>query len=256
MGHIKLLIVLIAGIIAGFINVNAGGGSLITMPALIFMGLPSAVANGTNRIAILFGAISSTTTFKRRGIFDWKLGLELGIPALLGALIGSSIVINVPDKVFNALLSGVMIMVLLVIIINPAGKIKKTFVDLSTKKRIAAGIAFFFVGIYGGFIQAGVGFLIIASLSLITGLSLVKINALKVFVVIIYTMFALLIFLLHGKVDIVIGLVLSAGNVLGSYLGTRFAISKGDKWIRVILFVAVILMAIKLSGLTDIFLGK
>ncbi|MBU1852882.1 MAG: sulfite exporter TauE/SafE family protein [Candidatus Omnitrophica bacterium] len=245
---IKLPLIFIVGIIAGFINTNAGGGSLLTLPALIFMGLPSAIANGTNRIAILVGAISATRSFKSKGIFDWKFGLEIAIPALIGAIIGANIVISLPDKMFNLILSCVMVLVVIVILVNPRNRIKKTGGDLSKGRKIISAILFFFVGFYGGFIQAGVGFLIITTLAFTTRLSLVRINALKVFVVFIYTIFSLGVFVLKGKIDLPIGLTLAAGSAIGSHLGCNFAVTKGDKWIRVILIIAVIAMALKLAG--------
>lgn len=246
---IKLVLIFLAGIVASFINVNAGGGSLLTLPILIFLGLPSAVANGTNRIAILIGAISATRNFKNKGIFDWKFGLELAVPALIGAIIGANIVVNISDKLFNMILSCVMILVLVAIIVNSQDRIKRTIENLSKRRRIFAGIIFFFVGFYGGFIQAGVGFLIMASLAFITGFSFVRINALKVFIVLIYTVFSLAIFVLNRKINLPIGLALSAGHVIGAYLGSNFVVKKGDKWIRVILIVAVIAMALKLLGI-------
>lgn len=246
---VNIIVIFIVGVVTGFINVNAGGGSLLTMPILIFMGLPPAVANGTNRIAILAGAVSATATFKKKGYFDWKFALELGIPALIGALIGSAVAVSIPDELFKAIFSVIMVVVLAVIIINPQGKIKRSIEDLSAKRRIVTAVAFFFIGIYGGLIQAGVGFLIIASLSLITGLSLVKINALKVFVVLLYTILSISVFLFHGKINIPIGFSLAAGSAFGAYLGSHFAIAKGDKWIRVILVISVVAMAIKLSGI-------
>jgi len=249
----KLALIFTVGTVAGFINVNAGGGSLLTLPMLIFLGLPSAIANGTNRIAILFGAVSATTNFRKKGIFDWKFGLELGIPALIGAVIGSSIVIAIPDRIFNLILSLVMIIVLAVIVINPTKRMKETVENLSAKRKILTMVAFFFVGIYGGFVQAGVGFIIIATLSLITGLSLVRINSLKVFIVLIYTTFSLTVFVLNGKINLLMGLVLAMGNALGAYFGSNFAVRKGDKWIRVILIILVTAMAIKLSGVLGLF---
>jgi uncharacterized protein len=246
---IKYILVLLAGLVAGFINVNAGGGSLLTIPALIFLGLPPLVANGTNRIAILFGAISATQNFKKKKVLDMKFGLLLAVPALFGAIIGSLVVIKLTDQVFNTILSVVMILVLLFIVFKPQNKYQGLIEELSSKKKILTAIAFFFVGLYGGFIQAGVGFVIMITLTLMTGLSLVSINGLKVFVVLIYTIFSLGIFLFHGKVDIAVGLILASGNTLGSYLGSNFAIAKGDKWIKAILIAAVILMAGKLSGL-------
>lgn len=250
-----LLLVLLLGIVAGFINTNAGGASLLTIPALIFLGLPPAVANGTNRIAILIGALSATTTFKKKGVFDWQFGLQLALPALMGAIIGTCLVLSIPDDVFNITLSCVILLVLAIIVINPRGKIKKMIHDITKRERICAIAAFFFIGIYGGFIQAGVGFIIIATLSLITGLSLVTINALKVFVILIYTALSLTIFLLHGKVDLLLGVTLAIGQAIGAYLGSTFAVAKGDRWIRAILIISALAMAIKLSGLLDIVFG-
>ena len=245
---LKILFVFIAGVIAGFVNVNAGAGSLLTLPALILFGLPPAVANGTNRIAILTGAISATSNFKAKGVFDISLAYWIVPPALIGAVIGSIVVISLPDRVFNLILSMVMMLVLVVILINPQKRFAKKHEDLSNKHKMAAALSFLFIGFYGGFIQAGVGILIIATLSLTTGLPLVKINSLKMFVVGIYTIFALIVFILNGKVHWLIGLVLAAGNALGSYIGSNLGIKHGDRFTRIILIVSVIAMALKIAG--------
>lgn len=246
---VKLLIIFVVGLISGFINVNAGGGSILTLPALIFMGLPAAVANGTNRISVLAGALSATRNFKNKDVLDWKFGLELAVPALVGAVIGAKISITLSEEAFKMILSGVMILVLVAIILNPAERFKGALAEVGPKNKIIAAIAFFFVGFYGGFIQVGVGFLIIAALSLITHLPLVRINALKMMVVLVYTLFSLGVFVVNGKVDLVMGLAIAAGSALGTYLGSNLAIAKGDKWIRVILIVAVIAMVVKLTGI-------
>ncbi len=256
MSIVKIVLILVTGTAAGFLNTIAGGGSLIAMPVLIFLGLPSAVANGTNRIALMTQNLVAITNFKRKGFFDLQFSLKLGIPAVLGSIIGSRFAVGLPDEIFNKILAVVMVIVLALIIWNP-GKSKKNEsgkVQLSTKHQLGAMIAFFFVGFYGGFIQAGVGFIIIATLSVITGLSLVKINSLKVFVVAMYMFSSLMVFIVSGKVNWILGLTLAVGNSLGAYLGSNFAVAKGDKWIRIILVVAVLTMAAKLLGLFS-FLG-
>lgn len=248
---IKLILMVVLGFIAGFINVNAGGGSLLTLPALIFLGLPPAVANGTNRIAILIGAVSAVRNFKSKGLFDWKFGMLLSIPALTGAVIGAHAVISMPDKIFNIMLSCVMIAVVIIIIFKPTLHNQLNSKNLTIKMKLCASIAFFFIGLYGGFIQAGVGFVIIGALSFITGLSLVKINSLKVFVVAVFTVFSLSVFILQGKINLMYGIFLSIGSALGAHAGSSFAVKRGDKWIRRILIVTVIIMAIKLSGILN-----
>lgn len=239
---LKYVLVLVAGTAAGFFNVVAGGGSLITVPTLIFLGLPPVMANGTNRIAILSQNITSVHRFKKKGYFSPKVGIILGLTASVGALIGSNIAVELPGEVFNKILSAVMVLVLILTIF---GKKKEGTKDAIENIPLLA-IAFFFVGIYGGFIQAGAGFIIIAVFSILSGTTLVRTNSMKVFIVLIYTIPSLIVFILNGQVQWLMGLVLAVGNSLGALLGTNFSVSKGDKWIKVILTVTVSVMAVKL----------
>lgn len=251
----KAILIFITGIIAGFLNTVGGGGSLLAMPVLIFSGLPSAVANGTNRIALMIQNIVAVINFKNKGYFYPKICIMLGIPAILGSIIGAKVAIDISGELFEKILGIVMLVVLVLIIWRPEKKfIKPIDIDkLSIKRRIAAIIAFFFVGFYGGFIQGGVGFIIILTLGLITGMSLVKINSLKVFIVAIYMISSLIVFIVNGKVDWGLGILLAAGNGIGGYLGSNFAVSKGDKWIRRFIFIVMVIMAGKLLGIHKIF---
>ncbi|AQS60241.1 sulfite exporter TauE/SafE family protein [Desulforamulus ferrireducens] len=251
MSTTEIIIVLIAGLVSGFVNVVGGGGSLISMPALIFMGLPSAVANGTNRVALMVQSLVAIGYFRNKGYFYPKLSAIFGIPAVLGSIVGAKFAISLSDDMFNKILAIVMIVVAVLVIVRP----EKRFLNmgeigenLSKPRLILASLAFFGVGFYGGFIQAGVGFIIIAAMALITGMSLVKINSIKVSVTIIYIFASLLVFVLSGKVDWVLGIVLSLGNAVGAYFGSMFSVSKGDKWIRIFLVVSVVLMSAKLLG--------
>ena len=107
-------------------------------------------------------------------------------------------------------------------------------------------IAFFFIGIYGGFIQVGAGFIIIAALTTITKFNLVVTNSHKVFIAGIFTIFALIVFAFNGKVSWEIGLCLAAGMGLGGWIGSHWAVAKGERWIRVVLAICVVAMVIKL----------
>lgn len=251
----NIIFILLTGIAAGFINVLAGGGSLLTMPVLIFMGLPSAVANGTNRIALMIQNIVAITNFKRKGFFNWHLSLMLGIPAVLGSIVGAHLAISLSDEIFNRILAVIMLVVLCLILWNPLKKGTNNLENsqkFTLKKKILAVIVFFFVGIYGGFIQAGVGFIIIMALTLITGMSLVRINSIKVFIIGFYMISSLLIFIINGQINWILGLTLAVGNGIGGWLGSNFAVAKGDKWIRIFLIISVTIMALKLLGLFEI----
>ena len=241
------LLLIIVGVFAGFINVMAGGGSLLTLPMLIFTGLPSQVANGTNRLAILIEATVGINNFKSKGYFELKKGIYFALPAVLGAIIGSNIAINLTESIFNRLLAIVLVMMLFIIIYQPHKKIK-TLKNIGNNI-FTDSILFFFVGLYGGVIQAGVGFLIITVLSLITNYKLVKINSLKILIVLIYTIPAFLIFAKSGNVDYIKGLVLAIGNSVGAYLGSNLQIKKGDKIVKVFLTFAIVIMVLKLLGL-------
>jgi len=249
-------LILVTGVVAGFMNTLGGGGSLLTLPMLIFLGSPAAVANGTNRIALMVQNIVGVSNFRRKGFFYPKLGIILAIPAVFGSLLGARFAISVPEELFQKILAVIMIVVLILILTRPEKKFLKEIEgeNLSTARLVVSIFVFFGVGLYGGFINAGVGFVIIVALTLITGMSLVKINSLKLFIVLIYISSSLVVFIIHGKVDWILGFTLAIGNALGSYLGSNFAVSKGDKWIRVFIVIAILSMSAKLLGLFN-FLG-
>jgi uncharacterized membrane protein YfcA len=253
---VKLALLVLAGIIAGFVNVNAGGGSLLTVPALIFLGIPPTVANGTNRIALFFQNISSIITFWRKGHFYPKLVIQLAVPAILGSIAGARLAVKLPETVFRSLLSAVLILVILLMAFNPHTKLKQTDKKMTPMRNVLLACAFVLVGFYGGFIQVGVGFIIITTMMLLTPFSLVTINCVKVSVVLFYTISSLIVFMLSGKVEYGAGLFLAVGNSLGAWLGTVFAVKKGDKWIRIIFLIAAAAMALKVSGVFDIILAR
>lgn len=246
MAYYEYLLIFGSGLIAGFLNVVAGGGSLLTLPILIFLGLPPAVANGTNRVGIFLQNIFAVSGFKSKGVSSFRFSIWLSISALFGAIIGAKIAVDISGELFNRILAVVMMLVIVITVFNPnkTGKVQEEL--MSKGRQTASIIAFFFVGIYGGFIQAGVGFIIIAALTSINHLSLVKTNSIKVFVALFYTIFALAVFAWEGQVDWVLGLTLAAGTSIGGWVASRWSVNKGDKWIRYFLIVTVTLMAVKL----------
>lgn len=241
MTEIHFLIVFVVGIITGIINTLAGGGSLLTLPTLIFVGLEPHVANGTNRIAILVQSIFAMVGFGQKGISDIKLGLKLAIPTIIGAIVGARISLELPDEWFKKVLAVIMIAILVIILRKP--KVKKQETPLHP---LLAILIFFGVGVYGGFIQAGVGFFLIASLVLVTSKDLVHVNYYKVLIAGVYTVFALIVFIWNGKIDWIAGFTLAAGNGLGGWIGSHTAVAIGDKWLRWVLAIAVVVMAINL----------
>ena len=242
----RVLLLFLAGLVAGTLNVIAGGGSMLTLPLMIFLGLPPTVANGTNRVAIVIQNIGASWSFHRRGLisFPW---LKLAIPpTLAGAVIGTVAAVRVGDEAFQRVLAIAMVVVTVWMLWRrkePEG-LGDTAPPTGLRRLGFAGI-FFVVGLYGGFIQAGIGFLILATLTA-GGLDLVRGNAMKVTLVLAFTPLALALFAWNGKVDWAMGFSLAAGNFLGALLGVRLQVLKGHRWVRGVVTVTIVLFAIRL----------
>lgn len=245
MDILNLLLLFAVGLFAGVLNTLAGGGSLLSLPVLIFMGLPPSVANATNRVAIVLQNIFAVRGFKSKGVSVYPFSLWLGISAFFGSIVGASFAVDINEALFNRILAIVIVGVVVYMGINPLKNVKKAE-NMGKKATITSVVVFFFVGIYGGFIQAGVGYLMIMALTLINGFSLVKTNSIKVFVALTYTSVALGIFIYYGIVNWEFGIPLAIGNATGGWLSSRWSVNKGDNWIRYIVMVTASAFAIKL----------
>ncbi len=243
-----ILAVVGIGLVAGFINTVAGGGSLLTLPLLMFLGLPANVANGTNRVAIFLQNVIGVSTFKKKKVIDLKTDYKLAIPAVAGSILGAFLAVDIDELLLKRIIGGLLVFMFFMIVFKPDKWVKQQAGDVSAKHSVLQYIIFFFIGVYGGFIQAGVGFFLLAGLVLGAGYDLVKANAIKVLIVLIYTAFALAVFFINRQVDLVIGLILATGNMSGAYLGAKFAVSWGPKYVRYFLLLALMVMAAHLLG--------
>ena len=237
---------ILVGMMAGVINTLAGGGSLLTLPVLIFIGLPPNVANATNRIGIAFQALIGTAGYRSKGVSNFPFNIYLGISALMGSLIGAQIAVDIKGETFNKVLAVIMIIVVAIIVFKPKVSSLKLPERLTGRYLFYAIVGFFFIGIYGGFINAGIGFVIILFLNNVNRLSLIKTNATKVSLVFIYTCGALALFAYNGTVDWTTGLVLAIGTSLGAWWSSRWSVNKGEGVIKIAMVVMVSLMSIKL----------
>ena len=244
--EIELILLFVVGLLTGVINTFAGGGSLITLPMLIFLGLPPSVANGTNRIAILIQSIVTNAGFRSKGVKSTPFSIYFGISATLGAILGAQIAVDIDEGIFNKILAIIMVIVVFYLVLNRRNKVEDIIERTKGKHLYISTILFFFVGLYGGFIQAGVGFLMLLVLSGVNHFSLVKSNAIKIVVTGIYTVFAVIIFVVNDKMDWKFGLILAFGNAIGGWFASRYSVKKGDGVIKVFLVIMVVVMAIKL----------
>lgn len=241
----QIPLVIITGFVAAFLNTVGGGGSLFSVPILTFLGLPITSANATSRVAILFQNIFAVGGFKSKGVdLPWPYSLYLGLSSLGGGLIGAILASKIKDEVFNKIFVGVMILSVFLILFDPFKA--KGGERLSFKHQLIGAICFFFIGIYGGFVQAGIGFIVIAVLSLVNNLNLVKSNYVKVFAAIVYTAVSVLVFAYQGKIIWITGLVLAIGHALGGWYASRWSVDKGEVWIKRVMIISIIIMAIAL----------
>lgn len=245
--EINIAILLMVGLVTGFINTVAGGGSSITLPVLMFLGLPPTVANGTNRIAILMQSLAGVGTFKKGGILTWEEGRRFLIPSGAGAVLGAFSAITINERLLHFSILGVMIGMFFLILLKPEAWTRKERAISSINSGFLQHLIYFFIGFYGGFIQIGVGFLLLAGLVLGSGFDLIKANGIKVLIVLFYTVIALLIFWSSNNVYWRAGILLGIASMAGAYAGARFTIKSGLRWVRLFLLAALLVIIFKLT---------
>jgi hypothetical protein len=237
----------VTGFVAGFVNTLAGSGSLITLPILILLGLPANVANGTNRVGVLLQSIVAVATFRAHGALDATGAWRLILPAVAGSVAGAQLAADL-DEVLLRRTIGVLMLVMLAIMLAQPGR---WLAAHATGKQGNPWIQiplFFAIGVYGGFIQAGVGIFLLAGLVLGAGMNLVGANAVKNLLVLIFTAAALAVFVINDQVQWRLGLLLALGQGAGAWVAARMAIAHGAKFVHWVLIVILVLSAIALLG--------
>jgi uncharacterized protein len=231
------------GITAGLINIGAGGGSSLTLPALIFLGLDSAMANGTNRIALIIQNIFAITGFEQEKQNEFKQSFKYALFTLPGAVLGAILAVRISDALFQKILAVIMVLIVLSLFLPKTRERSET---IDGNKSWMVYLALIGAGFYGGFLQVGVGFILMATLFHLAGLTLVKVNVHKVFIILVYTVPALAIFIWTDNVNWKYGLILAAGNGIGGWISARVSVKKGESYIRIVLALAIVIMAYKL----------
>ncbi len=241
LGPLELGALLAVGLVSGVVNTLAGAGTLITLPALIFLGLPANVANATGRVGVALQSAAATLTFHRAETLDVRLTLRLLVPASLGAAAGALVSAHIDADSFQRVIAVAMIVVLALLLWGP----RQTVVRARPELRVPVFLA---VGFYGGFLQAGVGLFLIAALQAVEGMELVRGNATKSALVLGFTLVALGVFGAFGLVDLGAAAALSVGSALGGWLGGRLAVRGGERLIRAALVIVVLASSSRLLG--------
>jgi uncharacterized protein len=248
MSFTEIIVIIIAGVFVGFINTLSGGGSVISLSLLLILGLPANIANGTNRISIFFQTLSSVGSFTRQKMFTDLRPVWLGIPATIGAILGAWMAVDVNARVIEIAMAAAMVIMVFFLFYKPDKWLKENPGLLGGPVKWWQLVIFFIVGFYGGFIQVGVGYFLLMALVLGTGYDLVKANAVKNLIVFFYAIFALLVFMIDGKVNYLYGIILSAGSMIGALIASYLAVKKGAGFIRAVILLSVVLTILQITG--------
>ncbi len=240
----KIALLFFAGIVSGWINVLAGGGSILSVPIMVFLGMPGPVANGTNRIGIIAQNTMAVWGFFRKGFSDFRLSASLAACASVGAFFGANLGVKLEGVWFERTLAFIMFAIL-AIMLTGVGQ-KPAAEDGKPRNLILGHILFIGAGFWGGFIQIGVGLIQIPILNRVMGLDLVRANMHKVFVALVFSFVSLGVYAANVKIEWALGLALAAGYAIGGWLGANAAVAKGEALIKRVFYVALIAMAVKL----------
>lgn len=241
----------VLGAVVSLINSIAGGGSTLSLPIMIFLGMHATVANGTNRIGLIIGNFSSAINLARHGYLNKKIFLQLVVPTMVGAIIGACFLVNIGDKLFQAILAVVICLVFVMSHLRKdiLGKPPATPPERLTWK---GALGFAFISIYGCIVQVGVGFLQIFGLTRYTGLSPIEVNALKNSLTNVFLIVSTVALGFAGKIDWPIAIIMAIGAWVGGYFGSFLQRKKGNRFIQNFISFASIAMAVYL--LIDLFI--
>lgn len=242
----------VSGVFVGFINTLAGGGTIISLSLFMFLGLPANIANGTNRVAVILQNMTSVTEFRRKKVLDFKKANKLAIPTMIGAIIGAQIASDINEEIFRKAVGVVMIVMMYFILTKPSQWLKGTDELMEKPVSWIQVVIFFAIGLYGGFVQVGVGYFILAGVVVGAGYDLVKANAIKVWIVLLYTPLALIVFILNDQVRWDFGLTHAIGNIIGAFIASRYAVTWGANFVRWFVIVVIVIFASDLLGFINI----
>ena len=237
------------GVIAGFLNTVAGGGSMITVPIMIFLGIPASVANGTNRIPIIAQSFTATYFFFKKQIRDLKESLFMATALLPGSIIGAIVASDIETSIFKKILSLVIGLSIFFSVLSKKNKkffsVSQTNNTVITRKLTVYGLLLI-LGFYGGFIHIGIGFLIMFTLNKIGRLGLAQTNMHKVIIVVPYSIVCLAIFAEESEIIWEIGLILAFGNMIGAWFGAKITLQENGKYVAPIFQLSLVVVMISL----------
>ena len=244
--YLTYLLMFGAGFLAGIVNTLAGGASIFTLSTLLFLNMPVGLANGTNRLGILLQNLTGSYTFQQNGLLDVPSSMRFVLPSLVGAIVGALIAVDIEQDALEIVVGLLMTGVLFLVLFNPKRKYK---IGSKPQKmnRWVNMLMFFAIGCYGGFVQAGIGIVILVALFRGSNYNLLKGNAVKMFIIFLYTIPVFLIFVINDQVAWVFAILLAVGQIAGTWFTGKYLVKhpKANIWVRWVLILMIILSIIK-----------
>lgn len=238
-----MAVLVAGGFVAAVINTLAGGGSFLTVPLLVLVGVPAGVANATSRVGVVFQSASAVAGFRQEGFFELQSVRRILPATLAGSWLGAWIASWLPDEVFGRAFGVVMLLALPVILVNPkprpAGPRHPLALPLEQ-------LVFFAIGVYGGAIQAAIGILLLLALVGVSGLDLVRAISARVLLTTALTLVALAQFVTAGKVMWPEALMLAVGQSAGGYVAARVGARVGPRLVRPVLVTSILLLSLRM----------
>jgi len=241
----SIALLCLTGFFAGAINTVAGGGSNLTLPVLMMLGLPADIANGSNRVAVMLQCLVGLRGYDKNNSLDRPALIPILIPTMSGGLIGALAAAVLPNLYLKPLLLGTILCMSLIILVRPSMIAHSPdTVALTPDESRMGWWGLFAAGVYGGFVQAGVGFILIAALAGGLRYDLVRSNALKMAITVPVTVVALAVYVLRDQVQWIPGLVLAIGMVIGAMASVQFAINVPQSVLKWVMFSMVLLVCL------------
>jgi len=241
-------LLLLAAFAAGWIDAVVGGGGLLQLPALLLVpGISPVQALATNKLASLFGTATSSASYYRKVRPDLRLTLPMAGIALLGSVAGASVATFLPVAVFKPIIVLALVAVALITLVKPAMGAVTRLKYSGRRHVVLMGATGAVIGFYDGVLGPGTGTFLVISLVGLLGYDFLRASAKAKIVNFATNLGALLLFIPAGAVLWPLGLAMGAANVAGSLLGSRTAISRGSRFVRLLFLVVVVALIVKLG---------
>ncbi|VEJ21591.1 sulfite exporter TauE/SafE family protein [Neisseria animaloris] len=235
----------VLGILASIINILAGGGSNLILPLLMAFSVPPDIANASNRVGIFFQSLTGIRGFRNAGALPTHDLRGILLPMIFGGLVGSVLASVLPNQILKPALLVCILGVATLTFLKPQLLLPPQNVqERKVSDTRGAVVLLFAVGIYGGFVQASTAFILLPVLAGVLHYNLLRANALKLVCTLAFTVVALAVFIVQGQIWWDVGLVLAAGNAIGSMIGVKIALKLSPNTLRTILFVMTVVAVV------------